>query len=83
MCTTCQDIWCCNFCVHINRLNWLYYIIKFNSYNKYIVWVSDFVLPSVSIGVGKTIEPLKEDNKLVGRSVLLIKWDVVTNSVSI
>ena len=34
----------------------------------------DFVLPSLSVGVGVTIKPLKE---LVGRFVLLIKVDGV------
>ena len=79
MFTTSQRLWCCNFCVHINKLNWLY-IITFNSYDKYIVWASDLVLLNVSVGVGETIE---EDKKLAGKSVLLIIGDAVTNSVSI
>ena len=75
-----KRVWCCKFHVHINKLNWLY-TIKFNSHDKNIVWASDFILPNISVGVGETIEPLKELNKLVGRSVLLIKGDVVINSV--
>ena len=54
----------------------------YSSYDKYIVWASDFVLPSSSVGVEKTIEPLKEDKKLAGRSVVLVKRDEVWNSVS-
>ena len=48
---------------------------------QFIEWVSDFVLPVVSFGVGETIELLKEDKELVGRSVLLVKSDEVWNSV--
>ena len=53
-------------------------------YYNYILWPSDFVLPDISVGVGEKItEPLKEDKRFVGRSVLFIKGDVVTNFVSI
>ena len=38
-------------------------------------------LPSVTIGVCIIIEPLEEDEKLVGRCVLLVKWYGVLDSV--
>ena len=42
---------------------------------------SDFLLPSVSVVVGETIELLKEDKELVGRSVVLVKGYTDTESV--
>ena len=39
-------------------------------------------LPSVTIGVCIIIEPLEEDEKLVGRCVLLVKWYGVLDSMS-
>ena len=47
------------------------------------LWVSDFVLPIVSVGVSEIIEPLKEDKELAGRSLLLVERDGDTNFVSI
>ena len=43
----------------------------------------EHILPIVSVGVSETIESLKEGEKLVGRIALLIKGDVVKDSVSI
>ena len=83
MCTDCQMVWSCNFCVHISKLNWLYSVNFINSYDEYIVWAYDFALPGASVGVGEIIELLKQDKKLVGRSVLHVKGYVVTNSVYI
>ena len=40
----------------------------------------DLILP---VGVVETVESLKEGEKLVGRIALLIKGDVVKDSVSI
>ena len=48
---------------------------------QFIEWLSDFVLPVVSFGVGETMELLEVDKELVGRSVLLIKSDEVWDSV--
>ena len=47
------------------------------------LWVSDFVLPIVSVGVSEIIEPFKEDKELAGRSLLLVERDGDTNFVSI
>ena len=62
-------------------------IIKDNLLRNYYLfinlWVSDFVLPIVSVGVSEIIEPLKEDKELAGRSLLLVERDGDTNFVSI
>ena len=42
-----------------------------------------FVLPIVSVEVGETIEILKNGKELAGRSLLLVKSNVDTSSVSI
>ena len=42
-----------------------------------------FSLPSVSIGVGETIEPFKEDKTIVDRYILLVKRIGVLDSMSI
>ena len=42
-----------------------------------------FILPIVSVGIGEIVDSLKEGEKLVGGIVLLIKGDVVKDSVSI
>ena len=47
-----------------------------------INWISSTHLPGVTVGVGVIIEPLKEDEKLAGRCVLLLKRDGVWISVS-
>ena len=43
----------------------------------------DFILPIVSVGIGEIVESLKEGEKLVEGIALLIKGDVVKDSVSI
>ena len=45
--------------------------------------IFDFILPIASVGVGSTVESLKEGEKLVEGIALLIKGDVVKDSVSI
>ena len=62
-----------------NRLYivWSYKVCK----NCDIALTLDFVLPGVSVGVGVTIEPLKDE--LVGRYVLPVKGYRALKSVSL
>ena len=46
------------------------------------MWGSHFVLQNIPVGVGETIELIKEDEELAGRSVLLVKEDGVWNSMT-
>ena len=50
--------------------------------NSLLILIHNTHLPWVTVGVGVTIEPLEEDNKLVGRCVLLIKGYGVLDSLS-
>ena len=48
-----------------------------------INFIDNAYLPGVTVGVGITTKPLKEDEILAGRCVLLVKGYGVVDSVSI
>ena len=55
--------------------------LKLTYYEQLINFIHSAHLPWVTVGVGVTIEPLKEDKKLTGRCVVLVKGYGVLNSV--